>query len=181
VVAVKRVLARVRLAAYPRAADKPLDLRRYLLARGMKCRYRRARPDHHPHVDVLRELREQCAEDDRALTANELEVRCEVPAGDVDVRAGRLHGLGDRGERLRAVDQDVELVARTRRRRSGRPESPAVELNRAGLPQPLQTPPVMMLDRLLDRVPEQAVDPSDRFDHVRSVPVAESGEPGATR
>ena len=119
VVAVDRVLARVAVGLDVGVARQLLHLGLDLLARGVKERDRRAGPHHHADVDALGQLGQQRADRDRALAADELEVRREVPAGDVHVRAGGAQGLGHRGQRGRAIDQDLQLAARPRRRVAG--------------------------------------------------------------
>ena len=91
VVAVERVLARVHLAADARAARERAHGLADLRARRMEGRHRRPGPHEHAHVDALGQLGQQRADDDRRLALDELEVRREVPAGDVDEVARVLH------------------------------------------------------------------------------------------
>ena len=91
VVAVERVLARVDLAADARVAREGAHGLAHLRAAGVKGRDRRPGPDEHAHVDALGQLREQRARRDGRLAAHELEVRRQVPAGDVDEVARALH------------------------------------------------------------------------------------------
>ena len=97
VVAVDRVLARVAVGLDLRVARQVLDLGLDLLARRVEERDRRAGPDHDAHVDPLGQLGQQRADRQRVLAADQLEVRREVPAGQVDVRARAAQRLGDRG------------------------------------------------------------------------------------
>ena len=127
VVAVERMLARIGLAADPRAAGEGRDAVADLLARGMERRHRRARPYEHPHVGPLRDLGQEPAEHAAALPADELEVGRDVPAGHVDVVARALERLGDqtgtprrrrsapRASTLRAAADRPPPTARRRR------------------------------------------------------------------
>jgi hypothetical protein len=124
VVAMERARARV---------ARGLDLRpvRELVARradraaigGERVR-RRARPHQHADVDALGRVGEELAQHDRRLVAGKREVGRDRPAGDVHVPARAADRVLDLGERLRAVDQHVDRVARPRRRVAGGPERP---------------------------------------------------------
>src|SRR6185312_5788265 len=59
---------------------------------------------------------EQIQEDASASFALERELRRDMPPGDVDVRLGTCELLGEPRQKARAVDQDLDLVARARRR-----------------------------------------------------------------
>ena len=83
--------------------------------RGRVERQRRAPPEQHPDGHALGRLGEQLAQDRRARAGRSAKSGRDVPAGDVDVRAGARDRLGDARQRLRAVDQHLERVAPTRR------------------------------------------------------------------
>ncbi len=95
---------------------------------------------------------------------DELEVRREVPAGDVDEVARALHGLGDRGQRLRAVDEDVERAALARRRIAGRPQAVVGRLERPLPAQAPQAAAVLGRHGGLDRVADGGVGVADEGD-----------------
>src|SRR5947199_9501501 len=109
------MLARVGLAANPRAAGERPDRVRHLPPRGMKQRHRRPGPDENPHVNGLGLAREQLSQDLRTLASEKLEGRREVPVGEVHELASVLDRLRDRAERVGAVDQDLERAALTRK------------------------------------------------------------------
>ena len=158
VMAVERVLARIDLAADPRAADQVVDALAHLLARRVKRRHRRARPHEHPDVDPLGRLGQQLAEHPRPLAPDELEVRRDVPPGDVDVVPGVLDRVRDRRERLRAVDEHVERAAGARRWIARRPR-PVVGRGEGTTPaEAAQAPVVLGADRRLDAVADDRVD-----------------------
>jgi hypothetical protein len=90
VMAVERVLAGIGLALDARRARERAHGLAHLGAGGVERRHRRARPHEHAHVDALGQLGEQRAEDDGRLAAHELEVRRDVPAGQVDEPARAL-------------------------------------------------------------------------------------------
>src|SRR5947209_619519 len=78
--------------------------------------------------------------DDRAVVvAAQIEVRRQVPAAHLDRLAGAGDRVGDRRERLRAVDQHVELAAMPRWGLSRRPPAIAGWIQ-GGLNQTSQTP-----------------------------------------
>ena len=155
--AVERVLARVHLAADARAARERADGLLHLRARRVEGRHRRAGPHEHAHVDALGQLGQQLTDDDRRLAADDREVGREVPAGEVDEVARVLHRLGDRGQRLRAVDEDVERATLARRRIAGRPQAVVGRLERPLPPQAPQAPAVLERHRGLDRVADGGV------------------------
>jgi hypothetical protein len=108
VVAVKRMLARIGLALDSRAPGEVLHRLLHLAAGGVEHRYRRAGPHQHAHVDLLGQLGQQRAEHDRRIPLGDLEVRFQVPAGDVHEAACSLQRVRDCRQRLRAIDQHVE-------------------------------------------------------------------------
>ena len=89
-----------------------------------------------------------------ARRRGEREVRREVPPGQVDVRAGLLELVGDRGQRLRAVDQHLDGVARARRRFARRPAARR-RVERALPADPAQTPVVVIAHQLRDGAAER--------------------------
>jgi hypothetical protein len=66
-------------------------------------------------------LREEVAKYDLLTVTYECEVRCEVPAGQVDMRTGSFQLRRDGWQSMRAVDQNVDRIARSRRRVSSGP------------------------------------------------------------
>ena len=65
-------------------------------------RQRRTRPGEHAHVEALRQLGKQVAQDERiAVAALERERGREVPAGDMDVRLRAAQRVDHRRQRLR--------------------------------------------------------------------------------
>ena len=109
VVAVERPLLRVELNA-DAPAPQPRGGLAHLRARRPEERQRRARPDEDAHVDV--EGGEQLGE--RRPAGLQAEPRIDVPACDVHVRARSSQCVGDRRQRLGAVDEEANVVARTR-------------------------------------------------------------------
>ena len=152
----------------------------------MEGRHRRAGPHEHAHVDALGQLGQQRAGDDRRLAADELEVRGEVPARDVDEIARVLHGLGDLRQRVRAVDQDLERAALARRRIAGRPQAVVGRLERPLPAQAPQAAAVLVRHGGLDRVADGGVGVAHQwYGHHRilpaSAPAGASGARGAAR
>ena len=66
-------------------------------------------------VDALRELREEVAHHDRLFLAREMELGREEPAREMDVRLRTRELGGNRGQRLRAVHEHLEVVSLPRR------------------------------------------------------------------
>ena len=161
VVAVEGVLARVHLAADARAArERPHGLAD-LRATRVEGRHGRPGPHEDAHVDALGQLGQQRPGDDRRLALDELEVRREVPTGDVDEVARVLHGLGDLRQRVRAVDEDLERAALARRRVAGRPQAVVGRLERPLPAQAPQAAAVLGRHGGLDRVPDGGVGVAD--------------------
>ena len=167
------------LALDARAARERAHGLLHLRARGVKGRHRRAGPHEHAHVDALGQLGEQRADDDRRLAADELEVRRQVPAGDVHEVARALHRLGDGGQRLRAVDEDVERAALARRRIAGGPQAVVGRLQRPLPPQAPQAAAVLDRHGGLDRVADGGVGAADGegWPWVRSCPMRGGATP----
>ena len=120
VVAVERADARVHLALDRGLGAELVAHETHVCARGPEEPPRRTAPQQHAHVDPLRQLRQEIANDDGIVSPRQLQVRRQVPAGDVDVRLGLRKLLGDRGKRGGAVDQHLEVVALTRWRSGAR-------------------------------------------------------------
>ena len=118
VVAVKWPFARIELALDPRALCELVSHSLDLAPGRAEERERSAGPDEDPDVESLGQLREQIAKDERGSLPHERKVGREVPAGDVHVRARRLQRIGDRGQRVRSVDEDLDRVAGPWRRRT---------------------------------------------------------------
>jgi hypothetical protein len=74
----------------------------------MEERQRRACPGEHSHVDPRGELAEQLAQ--RRPAGRQTEAALEVPAGEEDALARPPDRLRAAGKRLRAVDQDFDLI-----------------------------------------------------------------------
>ena len=88
-----------------------------------------------------------------------------MPAGDVHVRARAGERLGDPRQRLRAVDQHLQRIARARRRVAGGPQRAVVwrcELVKA--PGALQAQTVVCVHAALERAAGQPVQPRDWFE-----------------
>ena len=81
-------------------------------ARRPEGRDRGPLPEEHAHVDLLGELGEERPHDERLLLAAQRQLRREEPAGQVDVRCRGGHVGRHPRQRLRAVDQHLERVAR---------------------------------------------------------------------
>ena len=123
VMAVKRVFARIRLAADSCPARQRSDCFAHLGTGGVKRGERRSCPDEHSDVDPSGSLGQELAEHSRALAAHQLEIGRDVPTHHVDKFAGALDCLRDRRKGLCTVDEDVEPAAPARRRFAGRPRS----------------------------------------------------------
>src|SRR4051794_37938075 len=88
VMAVHRPLAGVECVTDARAAYEPVECLPHLTAVGMEERQRCAGPGEHAHLNTLCRLCEDVPQ--RATVVTELELRREVPAGEVDVAARAL-------------------------------------------------------------------------------------------
>ena len=158
VVAVEGMLAGVGLAADPGTASQRLDRLRDLPTGRVKRRHRRARPDEYPHVDSLRRLRQQLPEDSWLVAADELELRRYVPACDVDELPSVLDRLCNRGECLRAIDQDLQSTSVPGRGIPRCPQPTVFGRKRVARTKPAQTPPMLGAHRSLDAVTDDRVD-----------------------
>ena len=175
VVAVHRALVGVERAVHARSAHEPLARIAHGRAVGREQRQRRAAPQQHPDVDSLGQIAEQIAQPSGPGVARQAELGRDVPAGDVHVRAGAVERLGDARQRLRAVDQHLQRVAFARRRIAGSPQRFALGgLELIESTRPLEPQSVMCADGPLDRLPSPSVDPLDRCDPHRCVPVCMS-------
>ena len=110
----------------------------------------------YPDLDTLGDLGKQVTKHLRLTVTYEREVRREVPAGNVDVRAGLFQFTGDAGKGFCPVDQDLHLVALARRGISGRPASRR-RVEGAKLANPREPAAVMRNDEPLDRLAHRIV------------------------
>ena len=95
------------------------------------------------------EVGQEIAKNDVLAIPPEREVRREVPAGEMHMRAGLKQRVRDGRESLPAVDQHVDLVARPHRWAAGRPAA-ARRVERALPADPPEPPPVVSADLLAD-------------------------------
>jgi hypothetical protein len=84
-VAVHRPLFRIEPALDARFLRQSVSHVAHFATRRPKEWQRRSAPHEDPHVDPLGQLGEEVAQDDRLLTAHEIEFRREEPVGHVDV------------------------------------------------------------------------------------------------
>ena len=122
VVAMHRPLVGVERASDCCALDQPASGLTHLRAVRREHAHRRARPEQHSDLEPLGEIAEQITQPYRLRVAPQAEVRRDVPAGDVDLRARRFERLRDPCERLLAVDQQLHLAPLPGRRLAGRPQ-----------------------------------------------------------
>ncbi len=167
VMAVHRTLMSVECALDARATHQLLANLANGCSRRLEDRQRGARPEENPDVDGRSAIAEQIAQAPRLLVTREAELRSDVPAGDVDMRAGARDRFGDAGQGVRAVDQHLQLTARPRRRVAGCPErsvgwrAQLVEATGA-----TKAPAVMGADRRLEAFAYAGVDAVDQgFGH----------------
>jgi hypothetical protein len=170
VVAVERSFLRVEAALNFCVSDELVTDLPYVASRGTKERQRRSGPDEYAHVQALGELLEQVVKHDLLTVAYECEVRCEVPACQVDMRAGSLQLRRDDRQSMRAVDQDVDRIARSRRGVSGRPTADG-RVECVCTSDPPQTTPMMSADQPADLVSEPTLGQEQRFTRRRSQPI----------
>jgi len=69
------------------------------------------RPDQDSYLDTLGKLGEEIAEHRQPIGSLEREVRREIPASQMNVRPSLRERLGDPGQGLGTVDQDINRVA----------------------------------------------------------------------
>src|SRR5439155_20334545 len=100
--------------------------------------------------------------DPRLGASSQCEVRREVPPGKVNMRLCLLEFLGDPRKRRRTVDQDLERVARARRRVAVGP-SCFVSVERMFPSHPPQPAPVVSRDSAVDGLPDLAVEQEERL------------------
>ena len=162
VVAVHRPLLRVERALDLRVADEAIAHLPHVFARRAEERQGCACPHQDANVDALRQLAEQVAEHERLAVALERKVGREVPPSQVDVRLGGAQGLRDRRQCLRAVDEDLDRVAGTRRRALVRPPT-GRWFQRVEPTDPREASPVMAADLLRDLLAEPALDGEERL------------------
>ncbi len=157
VVAVQRPFLRIERALDLRVRDQLVSHLSHVVPGGPEERQRRTGPRQHAYVDALRELCEQVPKDDELAVALEREVRREMPAGQMNVRACLAELLRDRGQRLGAVDQNLDGIPGPDRGITGRPAA-ARGLERARPADPPQTALVMAADLLGDLIAEPTLD-----------------------
>jgi hypothetical protein len=115
-------------------------------------------------------LREEVAKHDLLPVAYECEVRCEVPACQVDMRAGSFQLRRDGGQSMRAIDQNVDRIARSRRRVSSRPTAGG-RVKCAVASDTPQTPPMMGADQPAELVSEPTLGREEHLTRQRSQPI----------
>ena len=111
VVAVHGTLPRVQRDLDASAVDQPLADPPHVTSPWAQHRERSAGPDQNADRDSGRHLGQQPLERRWPLAADELEVRRDVPAGDVHMRPRCGHRLGHGRQRRRAIDQHLEGIA----------------------------------------------------------------------
>ena len=109
-------------------------------------------------------LGQEVPQDDRRPVPTQREVRREVPAGEIDVRAGGLDLGGNSGQGRLAVDEDPEAATFPRRRAGGGP-SPRRRVQSCELPDPPQATLMVAADSRGDDVTKRAVEPREEGDH----------------
>ena len=157
VMAVERAFLVVERALDLRVPDQLVPHLAHVCPRWTEERQRRTCPRQHAHVEALGKLGEKIAQDERLVVTREREVRREVPARQMHVRVRLAELSGDRGQRLRAVDQDLDGVPGTHRRLPGRPAARR-RVERAPPADPGQPSRVMAADLLADLPAEPALD-----------------------
>jgi hypothetical protein len=124
--------------------------------RGLEGTEGGAGPQQDPHLDAPGDgFGEQLTQQHRRFVALEREVGRRVPAGDAHRAAGTADGLGDRAQRLPAVDEDLHRAAVPWRRRLPAPRRAVV--GRLQRLQPSEAPepePVMRLEAAFERAAE---------------------------
>ena len=166
VVRVHEAHARIDLALNLVRAAELLDHHADVTARGPEERDRRALPEQQPHVDPLRELGEQVTQDRRLRSPGQVELGREVPAEEMHVRCRLSKLLGDGREERGAVDQHLQGIPLSCRKRAMSPVElvGCARLVPAVLPQPSGVVPHhRAVDRLAHRVP---CSPSELPPHV---------------
>jgi len=113
VVAVEGSLLRVERHRDPRAADELVTRPSHLAAVGMEQWQGRSGPREHPHVDPLGRVGEQLPQRRAFLLQPERGV--EVPAREMDVRAGGANRLCDPRQAFGAVHERFDAAAPARR------------------------------------------------------------------
>ena len=87
VMAMHRALVEIQRAPDARAPEQLLAHAAHRRASGRKDRHRRSAPQQHPDLDSLGQIAEQIAQSRCSMVAGEPEVGCDVPSGDMYVRA----------------------------------------------------------------------------------------------
>jgi hypothetical protein len=183
VMAVHWALVGVERALHPSATDQLLAYSANRRPCGREDGHWRAAPQQHPHLHALGQLAEQVAQPGRPLVARQAEIRGDVPARYVHVRARLPERLGYAGQRLGAVDQHLQRAALARRRSPGRPErSVGRGLELIEMSDAAQPAPVVRADRGLDPLtcpPIHALNQASH--HPQSLPAARFTSTWATR
>jgi hypothetical protein len=135
--------------------------RSHLTSGGTEERQRSAGPDQYTDLETLGEIGKKVPKDGLLAGALESEVRSEVPARQVDVRARLPKLLGDRRKGFFAVDQNLNGIPGPHRRITRSPASSG-GLERA---LPFETPQaalVMHADLVTDLIAEPALRRQER-------------------
>ena len=134
------------------AGERSLHLA-HIPARGAERRNRRALPEQDAHVDLLGQLGQQDPHDERLFFTTERQLGREEPAGEMHMGGRGGHVGRHPGQRLRAVDQDLDRVPF-----AGRHARCEVERRRVQgvlLPDAAEMTPVPVADRPIDLSPER--------------------------
>jgi len=126
----------------------------------MKHRHRRPGPRQNADVDALGRLREQGSEDGRGFATHQLELRREMPAGDMNELPGRCDRFRDRSHRLLPVDEHVERAALPGWRLTLCPGAGTSGVQRTRPLQALQPAGVLGDDCGFDASPDRRVEPA---------------------
>ena len=160
VVAMERALLCVESHRDARPTDELVARPPHLAAVGMEERQRRARPGQHAHVDALGGVRKQLAQ--RRPSVFEPERRIEVPPCEVDVRACRVDGLRDPGQRLLAVCEQLYATGLARRKGRRIRPTPRLGIDRADPATTAEATDMVGADRALDELADEGVQPVER-------------------
>ena len=150
-------LMRVELTSAPAFPEQLISHADVPLSERGKNRKRRAGPQQHPDLDPLGQLAEQIAQAAAPLVACQSEVGGEMPTRDVHMRASVRQRLGDAGQRLGAVDEDLKRTTAARR---GSPATHSESSRRIELIQvahPTQPATVMLVEGDLHPTPDKTI------------------------
>ena len=160
VMAVQRPLPRVELHLDACPTRQLVAHLAHLAAVGMKERQWRSRPREHAHVDAHGSVGKQLAERRAAVAHSER--RREEPSRDMHVRLRRSDVVDHAGQYLGAVDEELDLRARSRSKRAGLRPAARRRIERARVAAPAQPAPVMREDRVLDRGADRCIEAIER-------------------